>query len=185
MMLNSSNEITKIRTTRELALLIGVLGLFFLVSCVGVAFPSFSYAKTSSTEREEEQPIRTLDVKMHIEKSILSQGNTQSIEFQVNDQKSRQPIGGSIISATVVYADGQTVRQVNVPTDASGNSVISWRIEQDAPVGRYRVSYLVSQTGYVSSGGMADNSLYFTVIPPSNSVKKSESAEILSFWHIS
>jgi hypothetical protein len=181
-MLNNSNDISKGTTARELALLIGLLSLFFLVSCVEVAFPSSSYAKTTSTD-EEQQPIRTLDVKMHIEKSILSQGNTQAIEFQVNDQKNRQPIGGSIISATVVYADGQTVRQLNAPTDESGNSVISWRIEKGAPVGRYRLSYSVSQTGYIPSGVSPDNSLYFTVLPPSNSVKKS--AETLSFWPIS
>jgi hypothetical protein len=180
-MLNNSNDITKARITRELALLIGLLGLLFLVSCVQVPFPSSSYAKTTSAD--EEQPIRTLDVKMHIEKSILSQGNTQAIKFQVNDQKNRQPIGGSIISATVVYADGQTVRQLNAPTDPSGNSVISWQIERDAPVGRYSVSYSVSQTGYIPGGIAPGNSLYFTVIPTSNSIKKS--ADILSVWHIS
>jgi hypothetical protein len=174
-MFNNSNDITKVTKAREAALLFVVLSLF-LVSCVVVAFPSSSYA--TATTNEHEQPVRALDVKMHIEKKIVSQGNTQAMDFQVNDQKSRQPIAGSIISATVTYADGQTVRQLNALSDESGHCNISWRIERNAPVGNYRVSYSVSQTGYVSGGIIPE--LYFTVIAPSNSIK--ESTNIL-FWH--
>jgi hypothetical protein len=175
-MLNSSNDITKVARVRKLALLFMVLGLF-LVSCVGLSFPSSSYAK--STTNEQEQPVRALDVRMHIENKVVSQGNTQAMDFQVNEQKSRQPIGGSIISATVIYADGQTVRQFNAVSDESGHSNISWRIERNAPVGNYRVSYSISQTGYVSGGIVPE--LYFTVIPSSNSIQ--ESTNILSLWH--
>jgi hypothetical protein len=178
-MLNNSNSITKATRARNLPLLSIILGLF-LVSCVEVTFPSFSYAKSAATTTEQEQPVRALDVTMHIEKKIVSQGNTQAMDFQVNDQKSRQPIAGSIISAMVTYADGQTVRQLNGLSDESGHSNISWRIERNAPVGNYRVSYSVSQTGYVSGGLVPE--LYFTVIAPSNSIK--ESTNILSFWHI-
>jgi hypothetical protein len=116
---------------------------------------------------------------MHIENKAVSQGNTQAMDFQVNEQKSRQPIGGSIISATVIYADGQTVRQFNAVSDESGHCNISWRIERNAPVGNYRVSYSISQTGYVSGGIVPE--LYFTVIPSSNSIQ--ESTNILSLWH--
>jgi hypothetical protein len=175
-MLNSSNDITKVARVRKLALLFMVLGLF-LVSCVGLSFPSSSYAK--STTNEQEQPVRALDVRMHIENKVVSQGNTQAMDFQVNEQKSRQPIGGSIISATVIYADGQTVRQFNAVSDESGHCNISWRIERNAPVGNYRVSYSISQTGYVSGGIVPE--LYFTVIPSSNSIQ--ESTNILSLWH--
>jgi hypothetical protein len=175
-MLNSSNDITKVARVGKLALLFMVLGLF-LVSCVGLSFPSSSYAK--STTNEQEQPVRALDVRMHIENKVVSQGNTQAMDFQVNEQKSRQPIGGSIISATVIYADGQTVRQFNAVSDESGHSNISWRIERNAPVGNYRVSYSISQTGYVSGGIVPE--LYFTVIPSSNSIQ--ESTNILSLWH--
>jgi hypothetical protein len=175
-MLNSSIDITKVARVRKLALLFMVLGLF-LVSCVGLSFPSSSYAK--STTNEQEQPVRALDVRMHIENKVVSQGNTQAMDFQVNEQKSRQPIGGSIISATVIYADGQTVRQFNAVSDESGHCNISWRIERNAPVGNYRVSYSISQTGYVSGGIVPE--LYFTVIPSSNSIQ--ESTNILSLWH--
>jgi hypothetical protein len=175
-MLNSSNDITKVARVGKLALLFMVLGLF-LVSCVGLSFPSSSYAK--STTNEQEQPVRALDVRMHIENKVVSQGNTQAMDFQVNEQKSRQPIGGSIISATVIYADGQTVRQFNAVSDESGHCNISWRIERNAPVGNYRVSYSISQTGYVSGGIVPE--LYFTVIPSSNSIQ--ESTNILSLWH--
>lgn len=178
-MLNNSNSITKAARVRKLALLFIILGLF-LVSCVVVTFPSSSYAKSTSTTAEQEQPLRALDVTMHIEKKIVSQGNSQTIDFQVNDQKSRQPIAGSIISTMVTYADGQTVRQLNALSDESGHSNISWRIERNAPVGNYRVSYSVSQTGYVSGGLVPE--LYFNVIAASNSIK--ESTNILSFWHI-
>ena len=177
-MLNNSNNIIKATRVRKLPLLSIILGLF-LVSCVEVTFPSSSYAK-STTATEQEQPIRALDVTMHIEKKIVSQGNTQMMDFQVNDQKSRQPIAGSIISTMVTYADGQTVRQLNALSDESGHSNISWRIERNAPVGSYRVSYSVSQTGYVSGGLVPE--LYFNVIAASNSIK--ESTNILSFWHI-
>jgi hypothetical protein len=175
-MLNSSNDITKVARVGKLALLFMVLGLF-LVSCVGLSFPSSSYAK--STTNEQEQPVRALDVRMHIENKVVSQDNTQAMDFQVNEQKSRQPIGGSIISATVIYADGQTVRQFNAVSDESGHCNISWRIERNAPVGNYRVSYSISQTGYVSGGIVPE--LYFTVIPSSNSIQ--ESTNILSLWH--
>jgi hypothetical protein len=163
---------------RKLPLLSIILGLF-LVSCVGVAFPSSSYAKSTATT-EQEQPVRALDVTMHIEKKVVSQGNTQTMDIQVNDQKSRQPIAGSIISTMVTYADGQTVRQLNALSDESGHSNISWRIERNAPVGSYRVSYSVSQIGYVSGGLVPE--LYFNVIAASNSIK--ESTNILSFWHM-
>jgi hypothetical protein len=177
-MLNSSNSITKATRVRKLPLLSIILGLF-LVSCVEVAFPSSSYAK-STTTTEQEQPVRALDVTMHIEKKVVSQGNTQTMDIQVNDQKSRQPIAGSIISTMVTYADGQTVRQLNALSDESGHSNISWRIERNAPVGSYRVSYSVSQIGYVSGGLVPE--LYFNVIAASNSIK--ESTNILSFWHM-
>jgi hypothetical protein len=176
-MQNKSNDITKVTRVRRLALLFVVLGVF-LVSFMGVSFPSSSYAR--ATTSEQEQPVRALDVKMHVEKKIVSQGNTQAMDFQVNDQKSRQPIAGSIISAMVTYADGQTIRQLNALSDESGHCNISWRIERNAPVGNYRVSYSVSQTGYVSGGMIPE--LYFTVIATSNSIK--ESTNILSFWHI-
>jgi hypothetical protein len=177
-MLNNLNDITKVARVGKLALLFIVLGLF-LVSCVGLSsFPSSSYAK--STTDEQEQPVRALDVRMHMENKVVSQGKSQAMDFQVNDQKSRQPIGGSIISATVIYADGQTVRQFNGLSDELGQYNISWRIERNAPIGNYRVSYSVSQTGYVSGSIVPE--LYFTVMPSSNSIQESTNA--LSLWHI-
>ena len=178
-MLNNSNDLTKLTRVRRFAFLLFVVLGLFLVSYAEIAFPSSSYAKTSNIN-EQQQPVRALDNKMHVEKKIVSQGNTQAMDFQVNDQKSRQPIAGSIISATVTYADGQTVRQFNALSDESGHCNISWRIERNAPVGNYRVSYSVSQTGYVSGGLVPE--LYFTVVPSSNSIQ--ESTNVLSLWHI-
>lgn len=178
-MLNNSNDITKLTGVRKFALLLFVVLGLFLISYVGVAFPSSSYAKKTNTN-EQEQPVRALDVKMYIEKKIVLQGNTQAMDFQVNDEKTQQPIAGSIISAAVTYSDGQTVRQLNALSDESGHCNISWRIERNAPVGNYRVSYSVSQTGYVSGGLVPE--LYFTVVPSSNSIQ--ESTNVLSLWHI-
>jgi hypothetical protein len=104
---------------------------------------------------QQEEGVGTLGIKAYIESIAVQQGKTQIIHFQVADQKSHQPIGGAITSATVSYADGKTVRHFSVPTDASGRSSISWRIERNAPVGHYDVVYSVSETGYVpeSFGG--------------------------------
>ena len=85
-----------------------------------------------------------------MENIVIKQGEKQTIHFQVADQKSHQPIGGAITSATVSYADGKTIRHISVPTDASGSSSISWRVESNAPNGRYDVLYSVFETGYVS-----------------------------------
>jgi hypothetical protein len=178
-MLNNSNGITKFRIVRKSALLLFVVLGLLLISYVEVAVQSSAYAKRTYTN-DQEQPVRALDVKMHIEKKIVLQGNTQAMDFQINDQKTQQPIAGSIISAAVTYSDGQTIRQLNALSDESGHCNISWRIERNAPVGNYRVSYSVSQTGYVS-GGLAPE-LYFTVVPSSMSIQ--QSTNTLSLWHI-
>ncbi|MGH9979430.1 MAG: hypothetical protein ACRD8Z_26875, partial [Nitrososphaeraceae archaeon] len=98
---------------------------------------------------QEEEGVRTLGIKVYLEKSVVAHGKEQTINFHVADQNSDQPIGGAITSATVSYADGQTVRQFSEPTDESGRSSISWTIERDAPEGLYEVVYSVFQTGYV------------------------------------
>jgi uncharacterized protein YfaS (alpha-2-macroglobulin family) len=112
----------------------------------------FSYAITTN------QPeVRTLIVKVHLNKSIVQQGDTQTICFQVADEKTHQPISGAITSATVKYADGTTIRQFSAPTDTSGRSSISWKIERNAPLGSYDVLYSVFETGYVAESNF-DNS---------------------------
>src|SRR6187200_2257889 len=119
-----------------------VLITLILLSCIQSSIVQPSYAS------EQEEGVRTFRIKAYLENSVVEHENKETIHFQVADHKTHQPIGGAITSATVSYADGETVRYFSVPTDASGRSSISWRIEQDAPDGRYNVAYSVSETGY-------------------------------------
>jgi hypothetical protein len=128
--------------TRPVALL-SVLLTLISFSCMHNFFFQLSFAT------QEEEGVRTLGIKVYLENSVIGQGKEQTINFHVADQKSDQPIGAAITSATVSYADGQTVRQFSEPTDESGRSSITWTIERDAPGGIYEVVYSVFQTGYV------------------------------------
>ena len=58
---------------------------------------------------------------------------------------------------------GNTIRQFSAPTDALGCSLISWKIERNAPLGSYSVSYSVHQTGYESESNFSNS---FSVIAP-------------------
>lgn len=107
-----------------------------------------SLSQTSFATPQEEG-IRTLEIEVNLDKSLVGHEKKQSIHFQVTDQKSDKPISGAITSATVIYADGKTIRHLSVSTDESGRSSISWTIERDAPEGLYEVVYSVFQTGYV------------------------------------
>jgi hypothetical protein len=129
--------------------LLPVLVTLILFSYIQGSFIQLSYAA------QQYEGVRTLGIKAYVENIVVQQGKTQTIHFQVADQKSHQPIGAAITSATISYADGKTVRHFSVPTDASGRSSISWRIERNAPAGHYDVVYSVSETGYVpeSFGG--------------------------------
>jgi hypothetical protein len=124
--------------------LLSVLMTLALISYVEGSFINPIYAS------QQEGGIGTLAIKAYLDKIVVEQGKTQTINFQVADQRSHIPIGGAITSATVNYADGKTVKQFSMPTDASGRSSISWKIERNAPTGRYDVGYSVSETGYVS-----------------------------------
>jgi hypothetical protein len=137
----------------------------------------------------QEEGTRTLQIKAYLGKSAVEQGTPQTINFQVADQKSHQPIGGAITSTTVKYADGRTVRQFSVPTDPSGHSSISWRIEHNAPSGRYDVVYSVSETGYVSESfegsfnvvaqSTNDTNYYQYYHPPSSSSLLSDPSRLV------
>src|SRR4051812_38860494 len=132
-----------------LVALLPVLMTLVLISCIQSTFIPPSYAS------QEEEGVRTLRVKAYLENSVVEHNNKETLYFQVADQKTHQPIGGAITSATVSYADGKTVRYFSVPTDALGRSSISWKIERNAPDGIYNVVYSVSETGYepASFGG--------------------------------
>ena len=147
--MSSKEKITKIHLAA--VELLSVLMTLALFSYVEGSFINPIYA----TQQEQEGGVGTLGIKAYLHKIVVEQGNTQTIDFQVVDQRSHIPIGGAITSATINYADGKTVRQFSMPTDASGHSSISWKIERNAPTGRYDVGYFVSQTGYVleSFGG--------------------------------
>ena len=119
------------------------------IALLAVLMPLFFFIQTSYAAQQEEG-VRTLAIKAYLENNVIKQGEKQTIHFQVADQKSHEPIGGAITSATVSYADGKTIRHISVPTDASGSSSISWRVESNAPNGRYDGLYSVFETGYVS-----------------------------------
>jgi hypothetical protein len=152
-----------------------VLVTLILFSYIQGCFIQPSYAD------QQEEGVRTLGIKAYIENIVVQQGKTQTIHFQVADQKSHQPIGAAITSATVSYADGKTVRHFSVPTDASGRSSISWRIERNAPAGLYNVVYSVAETGYVpeSFGGsfsVVAHSVKYGCLSSSSSSSSSDSS---------
>ena len=72
-----------------------------------------------------------------MDKAVIAQGNTQTIEFQVSDAMTHQPIGGAVTSVLVRYPDVRTVRQFTATTDILGHSSVSWKIEDNAPLGSY------------------------------------------------
>ena len=133
----------------RLVALLPMLMTFILFFCIQSSFIQPSYAS------QQEEGVRTLRIKAYLDNIVVEHNNKETIHFQVADHKTHQPIGGAITSATVSYADGKTVRYFSVPTDASGHSSISWRIERNAPDGVYNVVYSVYETGYepASFGG--------------------------------
>lgn len=117
------------------------------------------------TSYGQQQPaLPSLRIKVQIDKTVIAQGNTQTIEFQVSDAMTHQPIGGAITSILVRYPDVRTVRQFTATTDILGHASVSWNIEDNAPLGSYTALYGVSETGYISPSGF-DNS--FSVVPHS------------------
>lgn len=78
------------------------------------------------------QSVKTLNVKVQLDKSVIKRGDTQTIRYRVLDAMSGQPVSGAIVRATVGYADAVTVRQFTAVTDASGQASISWQIESNA-----------------------------------------------------
>ena len=103
------------------------------------------------TSYGQQQPaLPSLRIKVQIDKAVIAQGNTQTIEFQVSDAMTHQPIGGAVTSVLVRYPDVRTVRQFTATTDILGHSTVSWKIEDNAPLGPYTALYGVSETGYIS-----------------------------------
>jgi len=96
-----------------------------------------------------QQVVKTLHVKVQLDKSVIARGNTQTIQFRVVDANTGQPVSGAITRATVKYAGSEIVRQFATTTDASGQSSISWQIESDATPGAFSVTYDVSAATYV------------------------------------
>jgi hypothetical protein len=124
--------------------LISVLLNLILFSSVHGSLSQSSFAAL------QEEGLRTLEIEVNLDSSVVGHGEKQTIHFQVTDQKSDKPISKAITSATISYADGKTIRHFSVFTDESGRSAISWTIEDDAPIGVYEVVYSVHQRGYES-----------------------------------
>ena len=123
---------------------LSILVNLILFSNMHSSFSQDSYADP------QEGAIRTLEVEVDLNNPVVGYEEEQIIHFQVTDQKSDKPISGAITSATISYADGETIKHLSVPTDTSGRSSISWTIERDAPIGTYEVVYSVDHIGYVS-----------------------------------
>ncbi|HEY7570424.1 MAG TPA: hypothetical protein VH796_03555 [Nitrososphaeraceae archaeon] len=133
-----------IRLVRLIAILLVVMSLSLFSNMQGFSLQP-SYATT-----QQEGGIRTFSIKVILDKSVIQQGETQTIHFRLSDQKTHLPISGAVTSATVAYADGETVRHWSVITDKSGRSSISWKIGDTAPTGVYNLVYSASQVAYVS-----------------------------------
>ena len=53
------------------------------------------------TSYGQQQPaLPSLRIKVQMDKAVIAQGNTQTIEFQVSDAMTHQPIGGAVTSGT-------------------------------------------------------------------------------------
>ena len=90
------------------------------------------------TSYGQQQPaLPSVRIKVQMDKAVIAQGNTQTIEFQVSDAMTHQPIGGAVTSVLVRYPDVRTVRQFTATTDTLGHSTVSWKIEDNAPLGTY------------------------------------------------
>ncbi len=81
---------------------------------------------------------------------MVVRGDRQTIWLKAFDANTGAPVGGAIARATVRYADGVTVRQFAVPTDANGVAVISWTIESDAVPGAFSATFGLSAAAYVT-----------------------------------
>jgi hypothetical protein len=61
-----------------------------------------------------------------------------------------QPVSGTIVRATVGYADAVTVRQFTAVTDASGQASVSWQIEIYATPSSFAATFGVSSAAYIA-----------------------------------
>ena len=129
----------KTRALRSIALFGLIIGSI-LVMYVGVGIQS-SYAQ---------QAVKTFNIKVQLDKSVVARGDTQTIRYRVLDAATGQPVSGAYTRATVTYADSITVRQFATTTDASGRASISWKIESDATPGTFTAVFDVSAAAYVS-----------------------------------
>jgi len=127
---------TKIRHLGSIALIISVI----LILHIGNSIQS-SYGQ---------QPVKTLNVKVQLDKAVVKRGDTQTIRYRVVDAMTGQPVSGAIVRATVGYADAVTVRQFTAITDASGQASISWQIERNATPGSFAATFGVSSAAYVA-----------------------------------
>ena len=138
------------RVSRDDRKLTGQLIPALVIVLAGVILVSYlfqvSYAQTTSLTSPT---LKTFRIEAQLKKSVIARGDTQEAQIAVVDAKTRQPVGGTITRATVVYPAGTPVRQFSVLTDSSGHSSISWQIEDNAPQGSYKVTFDIFQQGYV------------------------------------
>jgi hypothetical protein len=106
-----------------------------------------SYAQSVSSSS---QTLKFFRIKAQVDKTVIARGQEQTIQFSVVDAKSNQPLGGAITRATVTYPAGSPLKQFAAFTDSSGHSTISFRIESNAPVDTYSVTYKVFLQGYAT-----------------------------------
>ncbi len=125
---------------------VGLTAVIF--SIMGIILISYVFQNSYA----DPPALRTLRIKVQLDKSVIARGDTQTVHFSVVDAKSRIPIGGSITRATVTYPAGTPVRQFSTITDKSGHSSISWQIEDKAPLGSYAIRYDVFEQGYAEEG---------------------------------
>jgi hypothetical protein len=90
----------------------------------------------------------TFSIKMQLGKVVMHPGQMQIIKFSVVDTKTGQPINGTLVRATVTYADGKTVRDFAGTTDTSGHASYQWRLEKNVGAGTFSVSGDVSASQY-------------------------------------
>jgi len=137
-------------------------GLVTLFALMGLILISYVAASIQTSYAQE--LTKTLDGKVVLDKSVVVRGDSQTIWLRAFDADTGQPISGAIARATVRYADGVTVRQFAIPTDALGMAAISWTIESDTVPGAFSATFGLSAAAYVTE--QFDNT--FTVVAQSD-----------------
>lgn len=111
---------------------------------------SFSLIFTQTVQVSYSQNTRTFDVKAELDNRVIERGDTQTIQFDVEEQQTDLPVAGATVSVEVTYPGGEEIVAVSELTDAEGKATISIPSGGDTKYDTAIVSVLVFLTGFVA-----------------------------------